>query len=178
MRGVRARGGANPLGVAGLHLDTLQSLEGPIDGLPQAHRFDWLQQIVDGVHLEGANRILVVRGDERDERKLVTTDEPHDAKAVDFRHLQIEQREIGREPLDELDAFGSVDGLPDDFHIVVAVQQRNEKSPRGAFVVGDDDAKPAHVAPSAARRRVAGRLSSTSVPPSVLLVMRSLPAEP
>ena len=77
-------------------LGVLDPLLRAVERFAQPRLLDRLQQVVDGVHLEGAHGVLVVRRDERDERHRLLLQHPHDADAVEFRHLQIEQRQIRR----------------------------------------------------------------------------------
>ena len=102
-----------------------------LDRLTKPRAIDRLQQIVDGVHLERLNRVLVVGGDERDEREPILPDQTDDAQAVDFRHLQIEQREIRPLLFDQRDRLRAVLRLADDFHVVTPLQQGREHRARG-----------------------------------------------
>src|SRR4029077_1065007 len=108
---------------------------------------------------------------------------PHDADAVEFRHLPIEQGEIRALLFDERDGVFPGSGLADDCDVVKRAKQREEKRPRRALVVGDDDAEPcAHDATlsiSVADVLMAsGRRSSRRVPAPGAVWIESEPAGP
>src|SRR5439155_1812363 len=82
--------------------------------------------------------------------------EPDDAKAIDLGHLQVEQRQVWRQPLDQLDALGAIRRLADDLDIVVRLKQREKKGAGGPLIIGDDDAQATHRAPVLMRAPGAG----------------------
>ncbi len=108
-------------------------------GIAQPGLADRLGQVVDGVQLEGLDRILVVRGDENDQRQVPALEQPHDRQAVHFGHLQVQEGDIGSMLLDQPDRFGAVAGLPDDDDFGKRPQQRRQKRPGRTFVVGQYD---------------------------------------
>ena len=122
-------------------LGVLDPLLRPVQRLAQARLLDRLQQVVDGVHLERAHRVLVVGGDERDQRQLALLQHPHDADAVELRHLQVEQRQIRALLLDRRHRLAARRRLRHDHDVVERAQQRREKRSRRPFVVGDHDAQ-------------------------------------
>ena len=52
-----------------------------------------LQQVVDGVHVEGAQRVLIVGGDEH--HGDVAADQLEHLEPVELRHLHVEQQQVG-----------------------------------------------------------------------------------
>ena len=150
----------------------LEALARASQGLAKArlaHRFG---QVVDGIHLECLDGVLVERRDEDHEWQKPAPQQPDDAEPVDFRHLDVEERDVGVVPLDELDRFGAVRRLADDGDVGHGPEGGGQKRPRWALVVGDDDPQPSEGHPvrlagkSSARRgwRSAGSSMRTVVP--------------
>jgi hypothetical protein len=59
-----------------------------------------LQQVVERMDLEGAQRVLVVGGREDDHRQALRRERADDAEAVHDRNLHVEEDQLGLEPLD------------------------------------------------------------------------------
>ena len=79
-------------------------------------RAERLQQVVDGVHLERPQRVLVVRGDE-DRPALVAPEQLEHLEAVQLRHLHVEQHQVGRQLGHRLDRLEAVAALGHDLDV-------------------------------------------------------------
>src|SRR5205823_13615308 len=60
---------------------------------------------------------------------------PRDFESGEARHLDIEEDDIGAEPIDRRDRFESVARLPDDFHAAELTEQKAELVARQLLVV-------------------------------------------
>jgi hypothetical protein len=161
----------------------LDPLLGAVQRLPQAGLLDRLQQVIDRVHLEGADRVLVVGGDERDKRHLGFLEHAHDPDAIQFGHLQVQEREIRPLALDRFDRLFAGFRCGDDQHILERTKQRGQKRPRRPLIVRDDDPQACvhealRVADRAAIVKSAGNRISTVVPTPTSLTIDSVAAAP
>ena len=90
----------------------------------QARRIDRLQEVVDGVHLERLDRMLIVRRHEDDMRIGATIDEP----ACHFEsgqagHLHVQKHDVGVKTIDGRQRFEAVAGFADHLHAADAAEQ-------------------------------------------------------
>ncbi len=110
-----------------------------LDGLRDALAVEGLEQIIDRVHFERLHRVLVVGGGEDDlrQRNLAVHQLLDDAEAVEARHLHVEEDEVGRELLDEVDRLDAVLALRDDIDVELA-QEIRKLVARKLLVVNDD----------------------------------------
>ena len=148
-------GGADVRRLLGDDFRVLDPLLRAIERLAQSRLLDRLQQVVDGIHFEGAHGVLVVGGDERDERHRLLLQHPHDADAVELRHLPVEQREIRSSPFRSI-ATASLPDAASPTTTTSSNDRRSDDQKRAGrpFVVGDDD--------SEARAHIATRRASAS----------------
>ena len=108
-----------------------------------AERFE---QIVDRVRVKGAQRVLVVGGDEdhlghRHRRRRVDQGREN-AEAVQLRHLHVEKHQLHGIPgpsagADGIERLGPAAGAGRQFHPVVARQQAAQALAARLFVVHD-----------------------------------------
>ena len=99
----------------------------PSHGFLDARPRERLQQIVDRLHLEGADRVLVVGGREHDVRRRPRERLQH-LEAVHARHLHVEEDEVGLPLLDHLQRLDAVGRLAD--HLDAAELARGSPSSR------------------------------------------------
>ncbi len=98
------------------------------------------QQVIDGVGVEGFERVLVVGGDEDDSGKMQGRDGFEDAEAIGAGHLHVEKDEIGAVLGDGADGGGAVSAIGDDVEAAIGRQQREYPPARQGFVVHDQSA--------------------------------------
>ena len=84
----------------------------------QMPELDGFEQVINRVELEGSHGVLVIRGDERDERHSLFLQHAYDTDTVELGHLQVEEREVGPFLFDDRDRLFATRHLPDDRHIV------------------------------------------------------------
>src|SRR3954454_12663296 len=110
-----------------------------IDRRREPRRFDGLQKIVDGVDLEGLDRVLIVRGDEHEVRVDPRAQEPASAlEAGQTRHLNIEQHEVRRILVDRAERFDAICGLRDELDAVELSEQEAQLLPGQLLIVDDN----------------------------------------
>ena len=131
--------------------DDLELLPRLLHGLRDSFLVERLQQVVDGVDFKSLHRILVERGGKDDlrHRHFAVEQLLDHPKAVESRHLHIEEDEVGRQFLNQVDGLDAVLALRD--HIDVDFfQQVGEFVACQLFVI-DNDCRNRH---SCSRKRV------------------------
>ena len=149
----------------------------PRHGLLDTRAREGLQQVIDRLHLEGADRILVVCRREHHVRRR-RAERLQDLEAVHARHLHVEKHEIRSRLGDQLQRFHAVCRIADH----VDVSELGEKPPQavaGELVVVDEERanrrRCHHAAASTGR---AGRRRRTRVPIPGALVISGRQAAP
>jgi hypothetical protein len=105
-----------------------------------------LEQIVEGVHLEGANGVRIVRGDE-DDSKLRTGLRPL-PQAIEQRetgvgrHVDVEEHGVRRVGPHRRDRCLERRGLFDDLDLRVRCEHRSQLLAREALLIDQQDAPP------------------------------------
>ena len=108
-----------------------------IERLGEALGAERLQQVVDRVHLERADGVAVVGGDENDGD--VAADELEHVEPVELRHLDVEHQQIGLQLGRCFHRLESVRALGDDLDVGVVGQPLAKNPARERFVIDDDD---------------------------------------
>ena len=119
-----------------------QRFLGPPHRRLQARLAERLEQIVQGVDLKGPDGVLVVGRDKDDGRRVCQRLD--DAKAVQARHLDVQQHQVGRQRLDRLHRLEPVDRFADHLHALQAAQHPPEPLPCRGLVVYDERAQGIH----------------------------------
>ena len=88
---------------------------GALQRVGEALAVERLQQVVERPHLERLQRVLIVGGDEDDERHLVGADRLDHLEAVHLRHLHVEEHEVRRVVVNSGDGLFAVARLRDQF---------------------------------------------------------------
>ena len=110
-----------------------------LDRLLQALRLDRLQQVVDRVHLERLDRVLVERGHEDDVACQLPLDQP--ARHLEARqpgHLHVQEHHVGLQALDGSQRLEAVGRLPHHLDVAELAEQEAQLVARQLFVVDDD----------------------------------------
>jgi hypothetical protein len=110
------------------------------------------------VHLEGADRMVGVGGDEHRRRRPRGTELLEQVEAVDLRHLDVEEEYVGPRARDRLDSLGPA-ALADDLDLGIGGEQQAHDLARERLVVDDEDLE-AHDA------RLHGIVTDARTPPS------------
>src|SRR5262245_41014405 len=86
-------------------------------GLRQPRRAEWFQQVVDGVDLKRAQRVLIVSSDKNDRR--IPPDQLQHLKAVQLRHLNIQKDEIRLQIVDGLNRLKTIGAFGHNLDVFV-----------------------------------------------------------
>src|SRR5262249_3312118 len=81
-----------------------------------------LQDVVDGVQLEGSDRVSIESGDKNQQRRIVLLELGGHFEAGHSRHLDVEEGYIGCMPEDCLGGTNAVVGLCDDFKVALLLE--------------------------------------------------------
>jgi hypothetical protein len=108
----------------------------PCQCLGQALGAERFQQVVDRMDLERFDRVLVIGGDE-DDRDLAPEQLQH-VKAVQLRHLNVEEDQIRLLLRDRFHRLETVAALCDDVDVRVRCEQLAQQHPRQRFIVNND----------------------------------------
>ena len=118
---------------------------GAVDGIAQSLIVDRLQQVVEGIGLEGPQCKLVVSGDEDDFRHIATGQSSQHIEAVHARHLDIQEHEVGRVFTNGRQRLTSITGIPANLDAIDICEAQFESPSRQFLVV--DDQRPKHPVP-------------------------------
>ena len=88
----------------------------PGDRLLESGAIEWLQQVVERMDFERAERVMIERGDERDLRHR-GAQRPHDFEPVGLRHLNVEKHKVGMRRANGIDRRTPVAGFANHDHI-------------------------------------------------------------
>ena len=112
--GARTRGQPIADAVAGA---LASAFAGPVENALESRGRVRLEEVVHRAHIERAERVLLVGGDEDDVRRLVGPDGVEDAEAIQARHPDVQEHDVRREALDHRDGFAPGGGLTYDLDI-------------------------------------------------------------
>src|SRR6202011_3218163 len=111
----------------------------------EASLVEWLQQVIDGAHLERLERIRVVGRDEYQRRKLAGFQGARKLDAVQRIHLNVEEQQLRLEFANTRERGGAVAILTDHLQVLFRLAQLAQRASSGRFVIDDDDV---HQAPT------------------------------
>ena len=120
--------------------DPLQKFRGPVDGRDHTLVIERLQEIIEGLDFEGADRVLVVRRDEHDCRRPLLAGRGGDGKPVEVGHLDVQKHQVGGAPFEQQRRIAAVGALVDARDGRDLLQHAPQPAPRRRLVVNDDRA--------------------------------------
>ena len=96
-----------------------------LDRLHHPLAIERLQQIINRIHLERPNGVLVERSRKHDlgKRHLAVEQLLQHAESVEARHLHIEEHQVRLMRPDQLDSFDSIGSLGKDFDPAGSLQE-------------------------------------------------------
>ena len=112
-------------------------LAGALERVVEALAVERLQQVVERPDLERPQRVLIVGGDEDDERHALGADRLDHLEAVHLRHLHVEEHQVRRVIQDGGDGLLAVAALADDLDVRLGAKQARQPLARERFVVDD-----------------------------------------
>ena len=141
--GARGRAVSEELGEPFVHFTAMvgaSALRGALERGGETTLFHWLEQVVEGMHIEGPKRIAIVRGHEDDGRNGFRSQKLEESKTVHLGHLDIEKHDVGTSSRYQR---GPVDtgAFADHHHVVVSGEHRAQEIARQRLVIDDDDAE-------------------------------------
>ena len=89
---------------------------GPLEGFLEAFPVEGLQQVIEGVHLEGAQGVVVVGG--------ASVHSAQHGEAVHLGHLHVEEQQVRRVLLDGGHSLAPIGALADNLDVAVGGEQR------------------------------------------------------
>ena len=116
-----------------------------VDGPHQLRRLRVLDEEAGGASSQRVEDVLVEL-ERREDQHLdvsqlrIVGDRPGRLQAIDTRHADVHQHDVGTLPAHELQRRRAVAGLADDLDIVLDVEQHPKPGAHELLVVGDDDA--------------------------------------
>ena len=81
-----------------------------------------LEQVVERVDVEGAQRVVIEGRDEDDERHARGADGLDDFESAGARHLDVEKHQVRLQPADRVDGVGARRALRDELQPLFAAQ--------------------------------------------------------
>jgi hypothetical protein len=111
-----------------------------LNGFREAGFIEGLEDVVDGVNIEGLDGIVVEGGGEDDVRDFEFPFDEflEDAETVEAGHLDVEENEVGGVFLDEVDGVEAVFALSQEVNFGEGFEEKREFLTRGFFVVDDN----------------------------------------
>ena len=103
-----------------------------VEGTLETFGAEGLEQVVHGVGVEGAHRVLVVGGDEDDYRGLRGLDQFEHFEAIELRHLNVEEEQVRGGFGDGLDGFESVGAFGHDLEFQECGASSSRRYPRAS----------------------------------------------
>ena len=116
----------------------------PFDSGVEPRFVDGLEQIVERIRLEGANRVFGVRRDEYDHRHLGTSHMPEHVETVHPRHLDIEEHDVGFEPHDVVQRFPAIATVATYLDVRRGLEPYLQAAAGQFFVIDNQDAQLTH----------------------------------
>ena len=137
-RDLRSLEPALKLGVAQREVAVVAAPQRPRQRLLEPLGGEGLQEVVDRLEFEGVEAELAVGGDEDEGRPLVGRQARHELQAAQVRHLDIQEHDVGLEPLDQAEPAPAVRRRPDQSH-AGASGQPDLHAPDAERLIIDDD---------------------------------------
>ena len=125
----------------------------------ETRRVDWLQQVIDGVHLERLDGVLIERRDENDLRQRLGVEHPpRDFEPGQPGHLDVEEHDVRLQLVDRRQRLDAVAGLTDDLDAADLAEEKPELIARQLFIVNQHRPQ-IHITPSPVREPSIGEYS-------------------
>src|SRR5262245_16604388 len=100
---------------------------------------DRFQEVVDRMHLECTQRVLIVGGRKYD--RDLASNQIEDFEPVELRHLHVEEQQIRRQLRYGLHSFEAIGALRDDVHVWLGGEELAQDCPCQWFIVDDGDSQ-------------------------------------
>jgi hypothetical protein len=107
----------------------------------ETFRVNRLGEVVDGVDVEGFERVVIVRGDEYGSGNVGSAELLEDVEAAGGGHFDVEEKDVYCLLFESGDDFAAVAALGDDLGFGVVGEEEAEALSGERFVVGDEDSE-------------------------------------
>ena len=134
-----------------------QPLAGAVERGDQPLVLEGLEQVIQGVALEGADRVAIVGGDEDHRGHHVRAQRLDHLEAVQLGHLHVEEDHLGAEAPDEPDRRVALAALARHLDLRIVLEGDADAVPRQGLVVDDQHPDPVRQGASPRLDRAAGR---------------------
>lgn len=108
---------------------------GAVERPPQARIVQGLQNVVECARFESAQRVRIVCGHENNSLGQVRPQQFEHIEAVVFRHLDVQEHDVGSGPSDLVDGLQSGSTFDHGPDIGVSAQQESQIPARRGFVI-------------------------------------------
>ena len=126
----------------GLHIKPEKAVPRPLKRLDHAVHLEGLDQIIEGIDLEGVAHVGVVRGGEDDDDGRVhVLDGAGTFHAAHLRHLHIQKDHVGLELFGQLQRGFAVPGLAGELKAIHFGDDLAHDGAHAGVIVGDEDAQ-------------------------------------
>jgi hypothetical protein len=103
------------------------SIAGSAKSAGEAIGLEGLEEIVDGVGVEGLESVFVICGDEDGDGHLVGADGFDDTEAIHLGHLYVEKDKVGVGAADGFNGGFAITALTDNIDIRLVLEETNER---------------------------------------------------
>ena len=139
-----------------------------LDGLGKALARDWLEQVVHRVHLERADRVLVVRRGEDDGRKRIDLERLDELEPCHAGHLHVDEQGVWYGRFDACERRRTIAERTRDFDTGMHLEQLDQSLARERLVVDHHHSNDSSVAHDSCRDSASllddGMVTVTTVP--------------
>ncbi len=109
-----------------------------LDRLIKSLFLDRLQKIINGIHIEGLNRVMGIGGDKDDIHKMLLIEKIRHRQTVDVSHLDVEKYDVGFHTRDFSQRGLRFRITGDNFDILVMLQKRRHDLDRMGLIVDNN----------------------------------------
>src|SRR5215475_1792438 len=111
----------------------------PLQGQYEPRAVEWLEQVVNRLHVERSYGILLISCDEDEQRTLLSIEGLGNSQAVYPRHLHIQKDQVRRQFPRGGYGFGAVRAFADDDDFMIFLEQFAQAFAGERLVVNDQD---------------------------------------
>ena len=89
----------------------------PLDRFLEPSGLEWLQEVIQRIHLERPKRVLIIsRGEDHDGQQCLRDSSQH-LKSIHVRHLHVEKDQVRLGCLDLVDRLKTILAFANDLHV-------------------------------------------------------------
>jgi hypothetical protein len=107
----------------------------------EAQSAERLEDVVERVHVEGTQRVFVVRGDENHASRNIIAEHLQYVEPIAFGHLGVEEEQIGSESADHVDGLLPVTCFANDRDGWLVGEKSGQDGARGRLIIRNNGAE-------------------------------------